>query len=343
MAGYSLVKNIVNMDKKEMIRYAKKAGKLSRKPWPFILADIIWCGLKYQTGYIEYFVFKFYELPRRLRKTYYSRGNNNKLVRYLNDPAYNKYFDSKIQFNRTFAEYVDRDWMPADGMTFESFEAFCAKNPVIIAKVDRDSCGAGVSKFRVKEYEGRMKELYETIKNGDYQLIEQNIEQHPVISALYPEAVNTIRFCMIEKDGVKHILYSVIRMGNRGACIDNFDTGGMSAQIDIDTGVICTDAVDGDNIIHELHPYTGTKIKGTKIPFFNEAKEMAVRAYGVVPQIRYIGWDVAITEKGPQLIEGNRYPGNLIYPDFTEHKRGFLPDVKAVLGDEWEKVGIKGI
>ena len=44
---------------------------------------------------------------------------------------------------------------------------------------------------------------------------------------------------------------------------------------------------------------------GMLIPYWNEVVEMAERASLKVPQIHYVGWDIAITDKGPVMIEGN--------------------------------------
>ena len=37
------------------------------------------------------------------------------------------------------------------------------------------------------------------------------------------------------------------------------------------------------------------------------------RAALTVPELGYIGWDVAVTEKGPVIIEANHFPGHDIY------------------------------
>ena len=51
---------------------------------------------------------------------------------------------------------------------------------------------------------------------------------------------------------------------------------------------------------------------------YEKIKEMALEAALVVPQVRYVGWDIAVSENGPCLIEGNEYPGHVFYV-FAEH------------------------
>ena len=334
-----LMNAIKNMDKKALIETAKKSAQASNKWWVFILLDIVWCGLKYGTGYVEYWVFKFYKIPRKLRKTYYSRVNNNKLVRALNNPAYNQYFDSKILFNQTFSKFIHRECLPVSELDFETFQSFCQRHDYFVAKPDKDTCGKGVEKYVTAEIDN-LQSVYEHIKSGDFGLIEEGIHQHPAINEIYPGSVNTIRFLMIKKDGVNHIIFVAIRMGHNGMCVDNFDNGGMSAQINEKTGEIYTVAVDGENKTYTHHPYTGAQITGRFIPKFDECLKMVDEACNVVPQIRYVGWDVTVTEDGPQLIEGNRYPGCLLYPEFNEQQIGYLPIIKGILGDEWKNVGI---
>ena len=56
---------------------------------------------------------------------------------------------------------------------------------------------------------------------------------------------------------------------------------------------------------YTVHPLTGKPIVGYRIPFWNEIRTMVKELGLVVPELRYTGWDVAITSKGPILIEGN--------------------------------------
>jgi hypothetical protein len=45
---------------------------------------------------------------------------------------------------------------------------------------------------------------------------------------------------------------------------------------------------------------------------------MVEEAALVLPKVRYVGWDAAITPNGPCLIEGNDYPGHVFY-NFPQH------------------------
>ena len=45
--------------------------------------------------------------------------------------------------------------------------------------------------------------------------------------------------------------------------------------------------------------------EGFRIPYWNEVRELVKNVHAKLPDIRSIGWDVAITPNGPVLIEGN--------------------------------------
>lgn len=48
---------------------------------------------------------------------------------------------------------------------------------------------------------------------------------------------------------------------------------------------------------------------GKVIPYWDKIIEMIKRAALVIPEVRLVGWDVAITSNGVQIIEGNHNPG----------------------------------
>ena len=83
------------------------------------------------------------------------------------------------------------------------------------------------------------------------------------------------------------------------------------------------------------HPMTGTDLIGAPVPFCHEARQLVTDAALRVPELGYIGWDVAITEKGPILVEANQFPGHDIY-QFQVHlgpdRIGLAPRFEEAMG-----------
>jgi len=53
------------------------------------------------------------------------------------------------------------------------------------------------------------------------------------------------------------------------------------------------------------HPDSGAPIAGFVIPRFQETLEVALAAQSAFPEVPSVGWDVAITDDGPLLLEAN--------------------------------------
>ncbi len=53
------------------------------------------------------------------------------------------------------------------------------------------------------------------------------------------------------------------------------------------------------------HPQSGEQIAGFELPHWAQVTTEAVRAHRLVPFPRTLGWDVAIDERGPVILEVN--------------------------------------
>ena len=73
----------------------------------------------------------------------------------------------------------------------------------------------------------------------------------------------------------------------------------------------------------------------TLFSYAPEAIAMCLEAAKVVPQIRYVGWDVAITKDGPEFIEGNMYCAHDFWqlPPHTPDGIGMLPTIMKYAKD----------
>ena len=85
--------------------------------------------------------------------------------------------------------------------------------------------------------------------------------------------------------------------------------GWIALLIYAQTGRVVGNALNGENQEFECHPVTGVRFDGFQIPCFEEAKELVLKASLESDKILVVGWDVAISEDGPVVIEGNRRPG----------------------------------
>ncbi len=326
---------ITNMDYKKMYETAKIVHQRCGKNTLATMADMIWCGFKYMAGYMDYLVFEFYRLNRKQRATYVTRGVNDRIVRALNQEEYRECFHDKIKFFRLFSNYLGREWMDLRDHTAEDFALFLEKADRIVVKPIDGTGGKGIEMHDVAEIDDPTSFFERVVKEKKY-LVEQYVTQHHEISEIYPRSVNTIRLVTILSGDEVHLVFSSIRIGN-GKTVDNLNSGGMAAIVDETTGCISTVAADKEGKIYTEHPYTGTTIVGKRIPMYEEAVAMVKEAARVVPQIRYVGWDVAITEEKPILIEANYFPGHDIYQfqvHLKEDRIGLLPKFRQALENE---------
>ena len=88
--------------------------------------------------------------------------------------------------------------------------------------------------------------------------------------------------------------------------VDNFEAGGIAAPIDLETGTLGTAVAKNPcryNLTH--HPDSGAPIDGFVMPFFRESLQAALTAHACFPWVPFVGWDVVVTNHGPQLLEAN--------------------------------------
>ncbi len=107
-----------------------------------------------------------------------------------------------------------------------------------------------------------------------------------------------------------------------------------------ESGIINNNVIDDYANVYDKHPLTKKKFSDVKIKGVKEAFEMCMEAAKKVSQIRYIGWDVAFTEHGPLIVEGNEYPGCglLQFYKLKGKKTGHLKDIADVLQDEMNNI-----
>lgn len=297
-------------------------------------ADMAWCIARYGVGYRDYRVFGFSEIHGTRRQTFLTMDKNLELCERLNSREYTRLFEDKAAFNERFSEYIGRGYIDLRSADRNELSRFCEGRKTVFAKRVNDFGGSGISRVKIsgKTDFGKM---YEKLCGRGQYLVEEEIAQHERMKMLSPSSVNTLRIVTIFCGGKAEVLYAVVRMGVGNACVDNTCSGGIYAPIG-SNGVIAKPAFrDSTGEYFETHPTTGTPIVGFEIPMFEQAAELCKRAAAVVPQVGYVGWDVAITPEKPVLIEGNALPNYTLCQNFryNDSGTGILPRINEILGE----------
>ena len=327
---FYFLSRLFNMNFSNFFKTIKFVCKKTKKNYIFIFFDIIICSIIYGAGYTDYYSFGMYNLNSKQRRTILTRGINNKYVAQLNPKKYWHLFDNKNEFNVLFDKYLKRKWLYLENKSYDEFYDWVSDLDYIIAKPNDSSGGQGIKKIKISEYDD-LEVLYNELLSNKLYLLEEVIKQHSVLEKLYPNSVNTLRIITVLTDNGAEFLISFLRIGNNGF-VDNTCSGGMLTIIDINTGITLYDACDSNLNIYDVHPKTKVKIKGIKIPFFKEAKDLCKNLAEKTNEMRYIAWDVAITNDGPVIVEGNPYPGYYYqFPVHCPNKKGILPRFKEIL------------
>jgi len=324
---------VESMSFKRMWMYICQIHAKSKVPKLFIIFDMLWCVVRYGIGYLEYHVFGFAYIHGKKRKTFMTMSDSLELVRRANNKDFDYIFEDKIEFNKCFYDYIGRAWLDLRKASFAEFEAFAKERDCIFVKEVSGFGGLGADCINVAEYQS-IRELYDTLLEHKQFVVEDCIKQHSKMNTLCAASVNTIRIVTLVSNGAVNVIYSLIRIGDGSKHVDNISSGGLYCPVN-ENGVIYKPGFcDKTGLYYENHPLTKTKLVGFEIPYYAEAIELIKRAAVKVPEIRYVGWDVAICETGPTLIEGNTIPGYDMcqnYYHLDGNKVGIWPKFEKIL------------
>lgn len=144
---------------------------------------------------------------------------------------------------------------------------------------------------------------------------EEVIVQHPKINKIHSKSINTLRIITyIDTKGKIHIPSMFMRFGINDSFVDNAAAGGLFIGVNMEKGTLMQTAhqeiqFGGKEL--ESHPNSNYTFENFEIPYFIEACELAIKAVTYLPD-RFIGWDIAISEESPIIIEANEHPDLLL-------------------------------
>ncbi|MBQ6285782.1 MAG: hypothetical protein IJK67_05730 [Bacilli bacterium] len=332
------INRIKNIQFKRMNEVLNREAKLNNRSKLKIKLDYAKRVFDSKLGYVDYMKGNYANLNSEDRDKMLTGENYRKLLAYLNPIEYRIVMDDKIICNRIFRDFINRKYIDLRVTNISDFEKFLDNKKYVFAKLVDGFGGQGVKRIKVSEINDINKLCKQLIKNRQY-LIEEEIIQHEELNKINKYAVNNIRIVTILKDNNVHILERILRI-NDGKT-DTISSHDIQGRLDED-GNLISNMVDDDLNIFLKHPVTNYVFKGIKIPFMKETINMCKKAALLVPNIRFIGFDVAITKNGPEIIEVNPYPCYTNYQYYLMHdeneKMNYLEQIKDILGKESKNI-----
>lgn len=317
------------IDAGSVLRRARAVAARHRRWTPAVVADMLWQAGVHGVGFQDYVDYDFAILTSAERATYMTTALSNRLSIAFDDPGYRHLFHDKIAFNRTFDAHLHREWMVVADGGAAALRAFAERHGTIVAKQPLGRAGLGVHRYHaelVTDWDAFHRGL---LQRGET-LVEELIRQHDDLAALCPGTVNTTRVTAFFDGSTTHILAMAQKFG-RGAVSDQNAFGGFYAMLD-EQGRATGAGYDSSDNVHEVHPDSEMRIADFRLPLLDEVVALVDRAARVVPQVRYVGWDIAVTPDGPVLVEGNWAAG--VYenkPTATGIRTGHRPRYLAAI------------
>ena len=293
---------------------------------PFIMfIDTALSCLICKSGLQDYLNYKFYDKSFKERREYATIGYQHNFYKLAAPLEYAPFFSNKVNFHKNFKDYVKRECVSyEDGL--DKVKEFINNHESVVRKPISGLGGANVEKIDTKDIKD-IEEFYNKLKEEDC-FIEELVIQNKEWSKLNPKSLNTIRVVTYCLNDQAKVIFAVARIGSGKSIVDNFHQGGVGVKVNIEKGCLEGNAIDKANNESEYTSVTHVKVDGFKIPYFDEIVKMTTEAAKVEPNVNIVGWDVALTDNGPLIIEGNRGPGMDIIQ--VLYKRGVKPDLEQI-------------
>jgi len=223
---------------------------------------------------------------------------------WLNDLSLSEAADAKYTLYVRTPEFMGREAIDLNTANDTQIALFAITHKKFVGKTNW-GFGRG---FKV--FHGTDKDVVQQVRASHVVIIEEWITQHHDVSEIYSNCVNSIRIHTVRNsNGVRLFLKPVMCVGSRGA--ETNQTEFYYRLFLNDDGRVLSSFIQNNKQICwcEKHCDSGCCFKEKEIPFVNEACNLVVEAAEYMPELRFLAWDVAITPKGPVIVEVNSVSG----------------------------------
>jgi hypothetical protein len=312
-----------------------------------MLRDLVSLNLKQKLGVRAYFNYRLFDphLSRDQKAEYLpdSHWGKQRLWSALNPEQYRLPFYNKLIFSTLFgrgglpvprtlgvfdpvggasvegktlrtAEELDR-WLEChgvDGFVFKPVWGTEGYQVLVFTGRSPDGRGGYTTlsgeQYGAKELAQFARRKAPLIRADFSYLIQELVRPHPVLAEFVGPTLCCVRVVtLVGMSGRPTILGAVYKLqpGNEG--VDHLSHGAVGCWVDLETGRLGPGRSRHHLRWSEVIPGTERRFVGFQLPHWPELKDLALRAAMVFPWARSIGWDIALSDRGPVLIEGNAH------------------------------------
>jgi len=325
--------NLRKQSKKTTRRYGQQVRRLSGKSNRRQKLEQLYLGLRYSIPPKSYYLFRLFETERRKKAAQYIHRFETKvgLFSFLNWNLGNSSAGELLGNKSLFAKRCLERGLPSPPLYIELEKGEVVPRewksellPPVDLIVKRRS-GKGGHVIMRWEYQGddgylsadgerlEAAPLLERLKADSAEipfLVLKRMRNHPDIlgfAGIDGRILTTCRLVTaINEHGEPETVSSTFKIAVDQTVADNVHFGGLASPVDVATGELgpgLSTSPLGEPV--HVHPLSGVRITGTKLPLWEETLSLVARAHRDFDEAIFIGWDVGITEEGPVLIEGN--------------------------------------
>jgi len=328
--------------------YVQTARKLAKKYHSNIawtMFRLLYCRLRYGFGHQDFGQFAFYPLPLSAPNAYIKHEELNALQNLVNSEEARELVNDKVKFLQRCDEYglstpailgvvsSDQADHSPDGpphiRTAEQFLKIVNERGAgrYLLKPMRGSRGQGiqcieVTEDKVSDVSGEPIDIQNFLNDlMDHQslfILQKYLFPHPELRPIMPGGcLGTARMLTINTDGAPRVYLACYKVPTGDNVTDNFHfatTGNLVGEVDLESGRLLNVIGPDPQILGlvgdvAVHPDSGVSLQGFEIPCWGELVSLTEDAAKAFHELGTVGWDVALTEDGPCLIEGNSHYG----------------------------------
>lgn len=285
----------------------------------------------------EYYEFEFEKRDEEFRKSFLGLNEQRFYLDYLNPIKYyslarNKFLAHKMLedtgvrkselycYYQPEARYISSEEKASDiegvlrilknkhvqSCVIKTTESSHGDNVWVINAIEYQDGDAVMTRF-----DGQALQLSSILRTEPL-IFESVVKQTKQFAAFNESSVNTVRFMTtLYPDGSARVIATFIKIGRAGKCVDNAGGGGnVDVCVDTETGEVkYAIQYDGWRNIKDIekHPDSGNQLNGVIIENWQAITEEVKKFQQAFPYCKAAGWDIAITDEGPVVIEVNDF------------------------------------